>query len=86
MARYFIEKRGALGSALHKTENGYWLAYSRWPDKKTRDASWPKENNAPSAEFPLDIQKAILQIQNCLDQERKVPEICMEIMQDCFTI
>ena len=40
VAAYFVAHRGALGSCLHKTEEGMWLAYSRWPDKATRDASW----------------------------------------------
>ena len=38
VANYFIERRGALGSCLHKGEDNLWLAYSRWPDKATRDA------------------------------------------------
>jgi quinol monooxygenase YgiN len=85
VARYFVEKRGALSSTLHRTEAGYWLAYSRWPDKKTRDASWPKDH-APSSELPPDIQDAILKIQDCLDQERKIPEICMEIISETSTL
>jgi len=28
---YFIKERGAIGSCLHKTDNGLWIAYSRWP-------------------------------------------------------
>ena len=44
VASYFVEYRGALGSCLHKTIDGMWVAYSRWPDKATRDASWPGEN------------------------------------------
>lgn len=43
VATYFKECRGALGSCLHKSETGEWIAYSRWPDKQTRDASWPKD-------------------------------------------
>jgi len=39
VARYFIDKRGAIGSCLHRTSDGLWVAYSRWPDKKTRDNS-----------------------------------------------
>jgi len=66
---------------LHKTAEGYWLAYSRWPDKATRDASWPGEN-APSNVLPDDIKEAIIEIKNCIDQERKFPEICMEIVDD----
>lgn len=31
VATYFVKHRGALGSALHKTSEGKWVAYSRWP-------------------------------------------------------
>jgi hypothetical protein len=34
VAQYFIAECGALGSCLHKGEDGLWYAYSRWPDKK----------------------------------------------------
>lgn len=81
IASYFIEHCGALGSCLHKTEDGMWLAYSRWPDKATRDAAWPGEN-APSDKLPNDIRQAILAIKNCADQEKKFPEICMEVVDD----
>jgi hypothetical protein len=85
VARYFVEQRGAIGSCLHRTSDGLWLAYSRWPDKKTRDASWPGEN-APSTELPLEIRKAVLTIKDCLDQERTLPEICMEVIDDLLFI
>jgi hypothetical protein len=39
IATFFIEQRGALGSCLHKTSDGLWVAYSRWPNQATRDAS-----------------------------------------------
>ena len=81
IACYFKEYRGALGSCLHQTENGLWLAYSRWPDKATRNASWPGDD-APSDELPEDVKAAIVIVQNCLDQERKLPEICMEVIDD----
>ncbi len=81
VARYFIERRGAIGSCLHRTPDGLWVAYSRWPDKKTRDASWPGEN-MPSAELPPEIHKAILILKDCLDPERQFPEICMEVVDD----
>ena len=79
VARYFIEHRGALGSCLHRTADGLWVAYSRWPDKKTRDNSWPGEN-APAAELPAEIRYAVLTIQDCLDPDRKIPELCMEVI------
>lgn len=81
LATYFIEQRGALGSCLHKTEEGFWLAYSRWPDKITRDASWPSDD-APSDELPDNIRTAITQIKKCVDQDNKLPQICMEVTDD----
>lgn len=81
IASYFVKYRGALGSCLHKASDGMWVAYSRWPDKATRDASWPGED-APSDVLPEEIKKTIVKIQNCTDQTRKLPEICMEVVGD----
>ncbi len=81
LAQYFVEKRGALGSCLHRTTDGMWLAYSRWPDKKTRDASWPGEND-PSDELPREIKEAVLLIKDCMDPDRKLPDICMDVVDD----
>ena len=33
------EYEGSLGSRLHKMEEGKYLAYAQWPDKKTWDHS-----------------------------------------------
>lgn len=33
------EQRGALGSRLHRCEDGLWYAYAQWPDAETRAAS-----------------------------------------------
>ncbi len=82
IATYFVEKRGAIGSCLHKAEDGKWIAYSRWPDKATRDASWPKEENAPSEELPLEVRQAIILIKECIDQDQKLPDICMNVVKD----
>ncbi len=81
IAKYFVEHRGAIGSCLHRTAEGMWVAYSRWPDKKTRDASWPGEND-PSEELPLEIRKAVITIKDCMDPDRKLPDICMEVVDD----
>ncbi|HAT9060358.1 TPA: DNA adenine methylase [Legionella pneumophila subsp. pneumophila] len=81
VASYFVQYRGALGSCLHKTNDGMWLAYSRWPDKATRDASWPGDN-APSEMLPKEIRKAVVTIQECIDQTQKPPEITMEVVND----
>ncbi len=79
IAHYFVECRGAIGSCLHRTSDGMWIAYSRWPDQKTRDASWPGDN-APSEELPPEIREAITTIKTCIDT--KLPEICMEVVND----
>jgi 8-oxo-dGTP diphosphatase len=79
VARFFVARRGALGSSLHRTSDGLWVAYSRWPDKRTQDASWPKDGASPSAELPSEICKAVLSLKDCLDPERKIPDICMEM-------
>lgn len=81
IATYFVEKRGAIGSCLHQASDGMWVAYSRWPDSKTRDASWPG-SNAPSDELPLEIRQAIVDIRECLDLERKLPDICLDVVND----
>ena len=67
IATYFVEHRGAIGSCLHKSNEGYWLAYSRWPDKATRDASWPGDD-APSDVLPKNIRLAIIDIKKCADE------------------
>jgi hypothetical protein len=81
VSQYFVEKRGAVGSCLHRTTDGLWVAYSRWPDKKTRDASWPGEK-APSSELPEEIRQAVLTIKNCLDETRKIPDLCLDVVED----
>ncbi len=81
VASYFKTHCGALGSSLHKTEAGTWLAYSRWPDKKTRDAAWPRDN-APANTFPEEIKHAIVAIKASIDATRTLPEIAMEVVED----
>jgi len=81
VARYFITHRKAIGSSLHVTSDGLWVAYSRWPDQATRDASWPGEN-APSSELPQEICEAISMIKDCLDPSRKINEIQMQVVDD----
>jgi hypothetical protein len=85
IAQFFVDQRGAIGSCLHRTNDGLWIAYSRWPDRQTRDASWPGENT-PSSELPSEIRNAVLTLKDCLDQERKIPEICMEVVDDLLPL
>lgn len=79
VANYFIKHRGSLGSSLHKAEDGMWLAYSRWPDKKTRDASWGDHANN---DFPDEVKSAITTLKNCIDTDRELPEIQLDMVED----
>jgi len=84
VAEYFIENCSAIGSALHKTDEGMWLAYSRWPDKATRDASWPS-GDLITEKFPPEIIRAIVTLKECLDPDRKFPDITMTVIDDLLT-
>lgn len=35
-----IKRCGGLGSRLHKSEDGIWVAYAQWPDRATWEASY----------------------------------------------
>ena len=37
-----LAHRGALGSRLHRTDDGTWLAYAQWPDRD----SWQRSRDA----------------------------------------
>lgn len=78
IATYFKNHCGALGSCLHCAEDGSWIAYSRWPNKATRDAAWAPQN-MPS-EIPSDIKAAVSNLTQCF--ENGYTEIGMEIIED----
>lgn len=80
IASYFVTQRGALGSTLHKGEGGLWIAYSRWPSKAVRDASWPQEDDPINEELPQEIKNAIQEMRQCLDSEMTLPEICLDVV------
>jgi hypothetical protein len=82
VAKYFIEQRGAYGSCLHKTADGDWIAYSRWPDKATRDASWPQEGDDLSETLSSEMKAVILGLKKCIDKNYPFQEICMDVMDD----
>jgi len=82
IASYFVAERGALGSTLHKTSEGMWIAYSKWPDRATRDASWPKLGEEANFELPAHIRQAIEGLKGCFNTEETFPEICMELIEE----
>lgn len=84
LANYFIEKRGAIGSCLHKGLDGLWVAYSRWPSRAMRDASWPGDNQ-PSDEIPEFICHVIQKMQKIKKENEDLEqydEICLDVISD----
>ncbi len=85
ITNYFIKSRGAIGSCLHKGEDGIWVAYSRWPDKATRDASWPGEK-VPNDDLPQDIYASIKKMQEIREENRDLEndynELCLDVVED----
>lgn len=78
IASYFVKNRGALESRLHKTDAGEYIAYSRWPDRKTRDLSW----GDASTQMPAQIVTAIQHLKECLDYSKSYDEICMDVVDE----
>lgn len=76
IASFFINHCGAIGSNLHKSEEGEYIAYSRWPTVEQRDKYW-KDKNVPD-----QITEAIDKLKACLDQSKPIDEINMEILKD----
>lgn len=84
IASYFVTHRGALGSCLHKGPDGLWVAYSRWPDLETRDASWPGDD-APAHELPENVKSTIVEMQKIKEENTNLPqldEIVMDVVDD----
>lgn len=75
VADYFVTHCGALGSSLHKSDEGEWIAYSKWPDKETRDASWIGEVGLSD-----EIKLAIKNLRDCVDREKPYEEIAMNLI------
>jgi quinol monooxygenase YgiN len=65
----FRDIHGGLGSCLHKTEEGIWLAYARWPNRE----AWQKQKK-------IRNQTALYEMKNCV--EERLPEITMDIVND----
>lgn len=79
---YLKEHRGALGSSLHKGKDDLWLAYSRWPDKGTRDIAWPIESDE---QFGHELNKALTMMQQIREENKllkQYDEICLEVVSD----
>ncbi|MBX9705441.1 MAG: hypothetical protein K5Q00_04235 [Gammaproteobacteria bacterium] len=84
VADYFIAHCNAIGSCLHKGSDGLWVAYSRWPDKATRDAAWPGDKT-PSDKLPAKVRDAIKTIQQIKTENIDLPQyedIYLDVVAD----
>lgn len=77
IATYFKKERGAIGSCLHQGEDGLRVAYSRWPSRAQRDASWPLGEGMTS-----EIEQVIAQFNECIDEGRERSETCLELISN----
>ncbi|MEN8230862.1 MAG: antibiotic biosynthesis monooxygenase [Bacteroidota bacterium] len=68
------ETRGGLGSRLHKSDNGWWVAYAQWPDRQTWESSQTADES-PDLEASNLMTEAI---------EDRVPPILLEPIIDLF--
>ena len=85
IAEYFIEEKGAIGSCLHQTSDGMWVAYSRWVSKEARDAAWPKDMESIDENYPIFIKDAIVTLKECVDEKRHLPEMCLDVVEDLLS-
>lgn len=43
------DRRGGLGSRLHRADDGLWLAYAQWPNRETWERARQQETADPDA-------------------------------------
>lgn len=66
------ETRGGMGSRLHKSDNGWWVAYAQWPDRQTWESA-QTAYESPDTEASNLMTEAI---------EDRVPPILLEPIID----
>ena len=64
-------ERGALGSRLHRGNDGLWYAYAQWPSAEVRAAAFALPSMDPAAE--QDIRDSIVEY---------FPEIVLDPVED----
>lgn len=51
-----LQQHGALGSRLHKSDDGSWIAYAQWPDRK----HWEHNSETIGVQLARSRQKECL--------------------------
>jgi heme-degrading monooxygenase HmoA len=64
---------GSLGSRLHRAEDGTWVAYAQWPDRRAWEAA--RQVAVADAEAPALMRESV---------EVSYPETLMEVADDLF--
>jgi quinol monooxygenase YgiN len=72
-----MARHGALGSRLHRAEDGSWVAYAQWPDR----GSWERMRASPPA-APEDF--AVMSDIAADHGEFPFPYLTMELTDDAF--
>ncbi|MGB0953493.1 MAG: antibiotic biosynthesis monooxygenase family protein [Planctomycetota bacterium] len=49
ITRFLREQRGALGSRLHRCDDGTWMAYAQWPTREAWSAMQGSASGVPEA-------------------------------------
>jgi quinol monooxygenase YgiN len=62
---------GSIGSRLHRAEDGTWVAYAQWPDRRTYDAA---------QSIPVIDAEARMMFRESI--EEAYPDICMNVIDD----
>ena len=65
-----LRERGSLGSRLHKSHDGYWIAYAQWPSEAARQKAF---------EIPFDLD-ASASMQACVSESFE--ETRLELVSD----
>ena len=65
------QRHGSLGSRLHRAEDGTWVAYAQWPDRRTYDAA---------QSVPVIDEEARAMFRESV--EEFYPDIYMEVVDD----
>lgn len=71
LTRLLRSERGALGSRLHRGNDGLWYAYAQWPSAEARAAAFSLASVDPQAE--ADVVDSILEY---------FPEILLDPVED----
>jgi hypothetical protein len=75
VSRQLREKRGSLGSRLHRGQDGVWYSYAQWPSNEVRSSS--------AALPPVDPDARRL-MQEAVEEE--LPEVVLESVSDFLVL